>query len=287
MADTIRIGIAQLNSTSDVDANFDAIARYTHEAARAGCDIVMFPECAPLMRPDAERIEDAQPLDGTQMNFCGDVASANKIAILVGSFAELTDHPYRFGNTSVFFDRKGKVVASYRKAHLFDVDLGPGRSFKESAHVLAGDGKPVVVEFEGWRFGLSICYDLRFPEFYRTLVDAGAEILCVPAAFTYQTGAAHWEVLLRARAIENGAYVVAPAQTGVNYGQRECWGHSMAVSPWGEILAQRGFEPGLTVVELDRARLDAARAKIPALANRRVATTLRASASGETVSNKR
>lgn len=269
MSTNIRIALAQMNSTGDEDANLDVIAHYTHEAKRAGCDVVIFPEHAPQMRPGKEHVEDCQPEDGTQMNFCAEIAAANQIGMLVGSFAELTDHPYRYGNTSVFFDRKGKRLATYRKAHLFDVQVGTD-VFRESDHVLAGDAKPVVVDFEGWKFGLSICYDLRFPEFYRALVDEGAEILCVPAAFTFRTGAAHWEVLLRARAIENTAWVVAPAQTGVNYGQRECWGHSMAVSPWGEVVAQRGFEPGLVIVDVDRERLDAARAAVPCLANRRL-----------------
>lgn len=268
MSDKIRIAIAQMNSTSDEDANLEVMARFTHEAKSAGCDVIMFPEHAPQMRPGSEHVEDSQPVDGTQMNFCGDIAAANNIGMLVGSFAELTDHAYRYGNTSVFFDRKGKRIGVYRKAHLFDVEVG-GDVFRESDHVLAGDGEPVVVEFEGWKFGLSICYDVRFPEFYRALVEGGAEILCVPAAFTYRTGAAHWEPLLRARAIENTAWVVAPGQTGVNYGKRECWGHSMVVSPWGEIVAQRGFEPGLMIVDIDRARLDEARAAVPSLQNRR------------------
>lgn len=268
MSEKIKIAIVQMNSTSDEDINLEVMARYTHDAKSLGCDLIMFPEHAPQMRPGKEHVEDSQPVDGTQMNFCGDIASANNIGMLVGSFAELTDHPYRYANTSVFFDRKGKRVGIYRKAHLFDVDVS-GDSFRESDHVLAGDGEPVVVDFEGWKIGLSICYDLRFPEFYRALVDQGAEILCIPSAFTYRTGAAHWEPLLRARAIENTAWVLAPAQTGTNYGTRECWGHSMAVSPWGEVVAQRGFEPGMMVVDIDRDRLRDARAAVPSLANRR------------------
>lgn len=270
MSERLRIAVAQLNSTSDFDTNFDAIAQYAHQAARAGCDLIMFPECAPQMMPDAERIDDSQPRDGTQMNFCVEVCAANKIGMLIGSFAEMIDEDaYRFANTSVFLDKKGKEIAYYQKAHLFEAHLDGGRSFNEGKFVRPGDGAPVVVEFEGWKFGLSICYDLRFPEMYRTLVDAGADVLCVPSAFTYETGAAHWEVLLRARAIENTAYVVAPAQVGENYPGRRTWGHSMAVSPWGEIIAQRGEEPGWFIVELEREQVDRARRMNPSLANRR------------------
>lgn len=270
MSERIRIAVAQLNSTPDVDSNFDAIAQYTHQAANAGCDLIMFPECATQMRPDAERIDDSEPHDGTQMNFCADICSANKIGLLLGSYAEmLEDQAYRFSNTSMFFDRKGKLISHYRKAHLFEANLQGGQGFDESKHVQSGDGAPVVVDFEGWKFGLSICYDLRFPEMYRALVDAGAEVLCVPSAFTYETGATHWEVLLRARAIENTAYVVAPAQTGENYPGRRTWGHSMVVSPWGEIIAQRGVEPGMFIVELEREALTQARTRNPSLKNRR------------------
>lgn len=269
MSERIRIGVVQLNSTSDDDANFDAIAQYANAAARQGCDVVMFPECAPLMMPDEDRLHESQPRDGTQMNFCADVASANKIGLLIGSYAEMVDEDaYRFANTSIFFDRKGKRQAYYRKAHLYEAQL-PGQSYNEKKHVYAGDGKPVVVDFEGWKFGLSICYDLRFPEMYRTLMDAGADVLCVPSAFTYETGAAHWEVLLRARAIENTAYVVAPAQTGENYPGRRTWGHSMVVSPWGDVVAQRGMEPGVIVIDLEREQIENARAMNPSLKNRR------------------
>lgn len=276
MSDRIRIAVVQLNSTTDVDANFAVIAHYTHEAARAGCDVVMFPECAALMMPDAERLHESQPLDGTQMNFCGDVAQANKIGMLVGSFAEMVDEDaYKFANTAVFFDRKGKRLDHYRKAHLYEAYMPDGRVYDEPKHVYPGDGKPVVIEFEGWRFGMSICYDLRFPEFYRGLVDGGADVLCVPSAFTYETGAAHWEPLLRARAIENTAYVVAPAQVGENYPGRRTWGHSMVVSPWGEIVGQRGTEPGMFIVELEREQLARARQINPSLANRRHRVSLR------------
>lgn len=270
MTDTLTIAIGQVNATPDIDANLSAIAAQSRQAAEQGASAILFPECATLMCPDREKIDHAEPVDGTQVNFCAEIASTFKIAMLLGSFAELSDETNRVYNTSVWIDSRGKRVATYRKAHLFDVDLSDGSTFRESDHVIAGAAEPVIVEHEGWRFGLSICYDLRFPEFYRAISSQGCDVICVPAAFTYRTGASHWEPLLRARAIENLAYVVAPAQTGLNYGKRECWGHSMAVSPWGEVIAQRGFEPGVTLVTLERKLVDHARAQIPALRHRRL-----------------
>ena len=269
--DTLRLAIAQMTSGPDVDRNLEQVAMLARQAADAGADLLMLPENATLLAPTAERIAGAEPVDGTQINFCSDLASALGIGILVGSFSELSDDPYRTYNTSVLLDRGGKVTATYRKVHLFDVDVDADTRFRESASTVAGDPQPVVATFDGWRLGLSVCYDLRFPELYRALVAGGAEVLTVPAAFTFRTGAAHWEVLLRARAIENLCWVAAPAQVGVPYAGRESWGHALVVSPWGDVVGQVSApEVGLTVVDVRRQEQRAARSRIPSLDHRRM-----------------
>ena len=269
MTSRLLVGVGQLNSTPDIEQNFVEIERITARAAARGCDLIMFPECAPQMRPDRTRVNAAETLQGAQVRACQALCKKHEMGMLLGSFAQKSDSPERFYNTSVFMDRQGAILAHYQKIHLFEAWAGDKRTHHEAAHVVPGPAKPTVVAFEGWKFGLSVCYDLRFPEMYRLLVDAGAEVLCVPSAFTYETGAAHWETLLRARAIENTVYAIAPAQTQENYSGRRTWGHSMAVSPWGEIIGQMGHETGLFVVELDKARLHDAAQRNPSVANRR------------------
>lgn len=270
MKERLRIGVAQMHSTPDIDTNLRAMEAFAKQAKDAACDLVLFPECAAQMLRDPERLQQSETLSGTQVQFCASLCRTYDIGVLLGSFAfAQADDPSRFSNTSVFVDRSGEIIGVYQKAHLYEAWKGGKRTHHEAAYVRPGDAKPVVVDFEGWKFGLSICYDLRFPEFYRLLVDAGAEVLCVPSAFTYETGATHWEVLLRARAIENTCYVVAPAQTLENYPGRRTWGHSMAVAPWGEIIGQIGYEPGLFVTDLSRQTLTQARTRNPSVANRR------------------
>lgn len=221
------------------------------------------------MRRDSERILESEGLDGPQVTACQDLCRRHGIGMLLGSFAQKSESdPERFSNTSVLIGRDGKIIATYQKIHLFEAWMDGKRTHHEAAKVIQGPAKPIVAAFEGWKFGLSICYDLRFPEFYRLLVDAGADVLCVPSAFTYETGAAHWEILLRARAIENTRYVIAPAQTRENYPGRRTWGHSMAVAPWGEIIGQIGHDPGMFVVELTRDTIERAETRNPSVANR-------------------
>lgn len=270
MNERLRVGVAQMHSTPDIDTNLRTMDALAERAAEAGCDVVLFPECAPQMLRDSERVKQSEGLDGPQVQFCANLCRTYEMGLLLGSFAYAqTDDPSYFSNTSVFLNRKGEIIGTYEKAHLYEAWKGDKRTHHEAAHVRPGDGRPIVVDFDGWKFGLSVCYDLRFPEFYRLLVDAGADVLCVPSAFTYETGATHWEVLLRARAIENTRYVIAPAQTQENYPGRRTWGHSMVVGPWGEILGQIGGEPGLFVSELCRKTLSSSQARNPSLANRR------------------
>lgn len=265
----LRVAVAQLHSTPNITHNLTTIANYTQRAAARECDLIMFPECAPQMRRDSERILESETLDEQQITTCRNLCKSHNIGMLIGSFAQKSDaDPTRFFNTSVLIGRDGEILATYQKIHLFEAWMNGKRTHHEAAKVRQGPAKPIVVAFEGWNLGLSICYDLRFPEYYRLLVDAGADILCVPSAFTYETGAAHWETLLRARAIENTRYVIAPAQTGENYPGRKTWGHSMAVAPWGEIIGQIGHDPGMFVVELTRESIDRATQRNPSLANR-------------------
>jgi predicted amidohydrolase len=201
------------------------------------------------------------------------VARRRDAWILVGSLAETSTDPLRPWNTSVLIAPDGSIAATYRKIHLFDVAVEDGPVDRESDRVGPGD-RAVVAEVDGIRVGLSICYDLRFPELYRALALAGAEILTVPANFTERTGRDHWEVLLRARAIENGAYVLAPSQIGGPPGQ-SAFGRSMIVDPWGTVVAQAADQVGIVSAELDLARVRSIRRQIPALANRRPEATER------------
>lgn len=269
--DHLRVGVGQMNSGASVEANLATIGDLAEAAAASGCGLLCLPENATLLAPDRERLRLVEPIDGAQITGLRDLARRLGLAIHVGSFAETGPDARHSYNTSVLIDADGVVVGTYRKMHLFDVDVSPDTRFCESATVAAGEARAVCGTVHGWKLGLSICYDLRFPELYRALVTEGAEVLLVPAAFTYRTGNAHWHALLRARAIENLAWVVAAGQTGTHYGSRESYGHSLVVSPWGELRVDAGARPGLQMADLLRADLDDARARIPALAHRRMA----------------
>ncbi len=271
--DQLRVGVVQMRSTADVVSNLELMADLAINAVSAGCELVAFPEnCTQLAEP-AERVTAAESLTGMQMSFIRKLARQLSVHVLVGSLSERSDDATRTWNTSVLVSSDGSMNAVYRKIHLFDVDVCDDTRLNESASTLAGHaGDFGVGEVEGWKLGMSICYDLRFPELYRELVSRGADILTVPAAFTFRTGAVHWEVLLRARAIENQCYVLAPAQTGRHYGQRESWGHAMVVSPWGEVVAMAdGSKEDVVVCDLKREYLRDIRQRLPALTHRRIA----------------
>ena len=266
----MRIAVAQQTSTPDTEANLAWMEERIAEAAAGGARLVAFPENAPFMGPEAARLAAPEMVDGPAMRRVAAAARAHGIGVVVGSFAEKGPDAGHTYNTSLFFDDSGQLLATYRKMHLFDVTVSSDTVYRESASVAAGEPAPVVVEFEDWRFGLSICYDLRFPELYRALSAAGEEVLFVPAAFTVRTGMAHWHLLLRARAVENLAYVVAPAQVGTHFGTRETYGHALVVAPWGEVIAEAEGGAGLIFAELRRERVSAVRAQIPALEHRRL-----------------
>lgn len=271
LSDVLRVALAQMRSVPDVDANRAVMRDTVARAAAEGARLVAFPENAPFLGPVPGRVATAEPLHGRQIEAMQDAATRHGIWVLVGSFAEATETPGKTANTAVMIDPSGRIAATYRKMHLFDVAVAGDTVFAESASTCPGPAEAVVTEVEGWRVGLSICYDLRFPELYRTMAARGVDLICVPAAFTFRTGAAgHWEILLRARAIENLAWVVAPAQTGIHHPGRESWGHTMVVDPWGGRRGALGFEPGLLVCDLDRNEVRGARERIPALGHRRI-----------------
>jgi len=265
----MRVAVCQLNARDDRAANLAAAEALLVRAAAAGADLALLPEYVDYLGPD-DRMPPAEPVDGEVGRFFAAVARRLGMWVIAGSFHEAGPDPAHTWNTSLVFDREGALAATYRKIHLYDVEV-PGRvSYRESATVAPGE-KPVVVDVEGLRVGLSICYDLRLPELYRQLAtDGGAELLVVPAAFMMHTGRDHWEVLLRARAIENQGFVAAAGQTGEHDPGRTCFGRSMVVDPWGTVLSQVADGPGLAVTEIDLERMRTIRAELPSLANRRL-----------------
>lgn len=261
------VALVQLDATADVERNLEVAAALAGEAAQ-GSRLVALPEYLQYRGPDDGYRASARPIPGPHTDPFSEVARRHGVWVLVGSTAELSADPLRPYNTSTLIAPDGSIAATYRKIHLFDVDVERGPADTESARVTAGE-RIVTAEVEGTTMGLSICYDLRFPELYRALALAGAEILTVPANFTERTGRDHWEVLLRARAIENGAYVLAPSQIGGPPGS-PAYGRSMVVDPWGTVIAQAPDQVGIIRATLDLDRVAAVRRQIPVLANRRL-----------------
>jgi predicted amidohydrolase len=257
----------QLDASSDVDANVGQAAAMAEAAARDGAHLVALPEYLQYRGPDAGYRASARPIPGPHSQAFADVARRTGAWILAGSLAESSGDPDRPYNTSILMAPDGSIAARYRKLHLFDVAVERGPVDTESGRVSPGD-RAVVADLDGVRLGLSICYDLRFPELYRALALAGAEVLTVPSNFMERTGRDHWEVLLRARAIENAAYVLAPSQIGGPPSQA-AFGRSMVIDPWGTVVAQAPDTVAIVRADLDLDRVAAVRRQIPVLANRR------------------
>jgi predicted amidohydrolase len=267
-----RIALVQTTSGIDRAANARALVAGLETAAAGGAAIAFTPEMTGLL--DRDRVRAAGSIVGEEddpvLAAARDAAARLGLWVQLGSLAlRLGGGETRYVNRGFLIDDAGAIRARYDKLHLFDVDLSTGESWRESAAYAPGEGA-VVAETPAGRLGLSICYDLRFPDLYRALSDAGAEILAVPAAFTVPTGEAHWHVLLRARAIEAGCFVVAAAQTGVHEDGRTTYGHSLVIDPWGAVLLDMGAPPGVGFAEIDLARLHEVRSRIPALRHRRV-----------------
>jgi deaminated glutathione amidase len=263
----LRVAAIQLNSSDDVARNLEVAERLVRSAATEGADLVVLPEKWSALAPGGVLQGLAEPLDGPIVTACRRWASELGIHLLAGSVSERVPDRESISNTSVLIDREGTVEAVYRKLHMFDVEVG-GVVYSESAHELAGE-EIVTGSSDALEVGLTVCYDLRFPELYRILALRGANAITVPSAFTAATGRDHWEVLLRARAIENQLFVIAANQVGTASPRFESWGHSMIVDPWGRVLDAIAEGEGHAIAELDLAGLDEIRDRLPSLASRR------------------
>lgn len=274
MSTVSRVAALQMNTGDDVVHNLRQATRLIAEAAAQGAGLAALPENFAFMGArEADKLAHAEePGHGPIQDALARAARAHGIWVVAGTVPLRGQDARRVRAASLVYDAQGSCVARYDKIHLFDVDVpreDGGERYRESASIEPGEWNPVVVDTPVGRLGLSVCYDLRFAELYRVLVEQGAELLCVPAAFTARTGAAHWEVLLRARAVENQCVVIAPGQFGTHPGGRATWGHSMIVGPWGEVLAQAADGERAVVADLDRAQQAALRRSFPVLQHRR------------------
>lgn len=271
----MRAGLIQLSVNDDPTATLIVTRDIVREAAAAGARFVLTPEvtnCISSDRDQQRRVLRSEANDETLKALREDAVRFN-IWLLIGSLGLLTeDDDGRFANRSFLISPSGEIVARYDKIHMFDVNVSETEQYRKSSGYRPGS-RAVLAQTPFARIGLSVCYDVRFPQLYRRLAKAGAEILTVPAAFNDTTGAAHWETLLRARAIENGCFVLAPAQCGThgshNGRPRRTYGHSLAIAPWGEVLADAGTEVGATLVDLDLSQVAKARARVPSLSHDR------------------
>jgi predicted amidohydrolase len=262
---TFRAACVQLRSSDDVAQNVRTTCELIREAKGKGAQLIATPENTTLMAPDGGAKLERSFDEAHDPALPAFTALAEELAIwlLVGSLAiKVSDT--KTANRSFLIDPKGRIAARYSKIHLFDVDLPSGEKYRESNTVAGGDSATLADTPFG-KIGMTICYDLRFPQLYRALAQQGAFLMTVPSAFTETTGKAHWHVLLRARAIENGAFVVAPAQGGTHANGRKTFGHSLIVAPWGEILAEAGTEPCVIVADVDTAAAMDARSRVPSL----------------------
>jgi nitrilase len=272
----MKIAAVQMVSMTDVDRNLAAAERLLAEAAAAGAQLAGLPEYFCLMgASDTSKLEIAEaPGDGPIQAFLATQARRHGLWLIGGTVPLKTADPAKVRNACCVYAPDGSLAARYDKLHLFRFDNGRGERYDEGRVLEAGDA-PVAVQAGEVRVGLSVCYDLRFPELYRGLActpgGPSCDLLSVPAAFTYPTGQAHWELLLRARAVENQCYVIAPAQGGRHENGRRTWGHSMVVDPWGEVLAVRPEGEGVVLAELEPERIAAVRSQLPALTHRRLA----------------
>lgn len=260
----------QTNCQNDLAANVAVALPLVEKAAQGGAQLICLPENAFLMEAPGQRsYQPAMPIaEHPGVQGCRELAKRYRTWILIGSVPvrdeEACTHEEKVHNTSLLIDDKGELVCRYQKIHLFDVDLPNGESYRESSRFSVGADAPLVTLPWG-KLGLTICYDVRFPQLYRALAKAGAGMLAIPAAFTKVTGEAHWHVLLRARAIENGCFVLAPAQCGEHPGGRKTYGHSLIVDPWGKVLADGGEEMGIITARIDMEQVAQTRQRVPSL----------------------
>ena len=271
----MRAGLVQLTVTDDPAANLPVTLRHIDAAVAAGAGFVLTPECTNALSSNRARLRSLLHPEETDPTLAAlrNAAARHGIWLLAGSLGLLTqDEDSRFANRSLLIAPSGEIHARYDKIHMFDVNVSETEVYHESAGYRPGN-RAVLAETPFATIGLTVCYDVRFPHLYRRLAQSGAQIITVPAAFNHITGAAHWETLLRARAIETGCFILAPAQTGFHAEAegkgRRTHGHSLAIAPWGEILADAGTEPGITLIDLDLTEVAKARARIPSLSHDR------------------
>jgi len=265
----IRAACIQMTSGDDKSANLLRAGELLEQAANKGAKLALLPENFAFMGADdtAKRAAAELEVDSLTLTFLAETAVKLSMSIIGGSMLLHDENSDCLRNTCAAFSASGQRLASYDKMHLFDAEAG-GESYRESDIICPGD-TPVFIHMEGWNIGLSICYDIRFPELYRHYSASGCEVLTFPSAFTVPTGKAHWQTLLRARAIENQCYVLAAGQWGVHPGGRQTWGHSMVVDPWGVVMAVRAEGEGIIVVDLSREHFQSIRSQLPALKHRR------------------
>lgn len=261
----------QLNSQPDYRESMEMVKQAVREAAGNDAIFVALPENFAFMGDELEKHRQAEVIEEAVLKTIPELCRKYGITIMAGGYPVRADSGKVY-NRAILVNSEGEITARYEKIHLFDVDLSEDETYRESDTVEAGNPEPVVsgihIRDEVIQAGLSICYDIRFPELYRRLAVLGAELVCIPAAFTRPTGEAHWETLLRARAIENSCYVIAPAQTGIHGDKRKTHGHSMIIDPWGRILADAGTEPGMALAEIDTGLIGEIRQKLPSLKHR-------------------
>lgn len=256
----------QVNSQNDMQANLDNSAELIRKAKADGASLIALPENVAFMASNYSELRDNSYLQDEHpaVKFYTELAKELEATLLLGSIAIKEEDKEKLINRSFVINNKGKITDTYDKIHLFDVELPNGETHRETERFEAGD-TAVVADLDMCELGMSICYDVRFPLLYRTLAKAGAEVLSIPAAFTEHTGKAHWHTLLRARAIENGCFVIAPAQCGKHPSGRETYGHSLIINPWGEILQEAGDDVGYIIAEIDTAKVEKTRNIIPSL----------------------
>lgn len=264
-----KVAVVQMTSGPEVEKNLAAVERIVTEAAQDGAKVIVVPECFAYLGPEKGKlaIAEALPEGGPILARMKALAKATHAELILGGFYERGTSPEKSKNACVHIDASGAVLSIYRKVHLFDVDLPDGTKLQESATVEPGT-EVVTTDTAFGKLGLSVCYDVRFPELYRALVDQGAIAMAIPAAFTLTTGKDHWHVLLRARAIESQAYVLAAAQTGHHHGERRSYGHALIADPWGVVLAECGEGEGFAAAWIDPSVVSRIRASLPSLKHR-------------------
>lgn len=268
--DSLTVGLVQITATTSVERNIALVEPLIRDAAAKGAELVLLPEVANLMqvRKSEAKTEIRREIEEPFLARCRDLAEELGVWVHIGSMVVKLEEDERQANRAYLIDKDGHVRAIYDKIHMFDVDLAGGESYRESKAFRPGE-RAVLAQTPWGGYGMTICYDVRFPHLYRDLAKAGARVLSVPAAFTRTTGEAHWHTLLRARAIENGCFVIATGQTGDHEDGRKTFGHALVYDPWGELIVDAGTDEGVTLATLDLTRVNEVRGMVPSLGNDR------------------